>query len=153
MTESALALKADAQDIIKEHVKKLFVELLPDDKLNSAIEDEFKKFFVVPKKEHRGPGWEYNQINLEVTPFEYMIRRELQNHFQKLVQAALEDMSNKCSYPGTSGDGYEAVQDIIKGCGEEVWKMTLAVIISNSTALLGQNIQQMLQSRDNPNIY
>lgn len=145
----SLTIPKDAAQIMRDKVRTMFVELIPEGKLDEMIQAEWSHFFETHAEAKRSQSWGYSSQakpdEANWSPFELMTRRlireQMEEHVKEQVKAAVESIS------WNNEDGQEILAKIVKEAAPHIWEAAVGRMISEAANVIQNNLQQMLQNR------
>lgn len=108
---SELAIPEDASKILRDKLRSMFLELMPDEKLDEVLKAEWDKFFKDETEKTTSWGFgsvwnsgtSYNRKVLNddmwgISPFKYMVRKLMVEMFRDKLTERLKDELQKMQW-------------------------------------------------------
>lgn len=127
----------DYAKILRDKIRSEFASLIPEEEWKSMIEAEIKNF-ISPTKKQSYNGW----VD-EPSPFQSIIRTELENKFKGMVQGALSSEFCTSTFANVGGAQTvsEAVKQVATAAAPEILStLVQGIVLRAMEALRSQNL-------------
>ena len=147
----SLTIPKDAAQIMRDKVRTMFVELIPEGKLDEMIQAEWSHFFETHAEARRSPSWGYGSRpkpdEAQWSPFELMTRRIIREQMEEHVKAQVKEAVDKIAWGQHDEDGAAILSKIVKECSADIWETAMAKMVTEAASIIQNNLQNMLQNR------
>ncbi len=138
-----LAIPDDASKILRDKLRSLFLEMLPDDQLDDAIKKEWDAFFSKDTPAAMSWGWEaaydsphyprkiVNDDRKQVSPFEHLVRGLLLEMAEAKARECLDEEARQLQWTGDAGKG-EILARIVRHAAPELAKAAIEHLVAES---------------------
>jgi len=154
MPDSALSIPSDSADILREKLRTMFVELMPDEKLDEVLQAEWSAF--MNDKTEKTTSWGFdiawssdqtysrkplNNDSHAISPIKNLIRTMILEMFTEAIKGRLQYELNELHMESVNGPGAVTSQ-IVKESADEILQAALRGVVGQA----GQFIQQALRN-------
>jgi hypothetical protein len=143
MAEQALAIPDGASKILRDKLRTLFIELIPEEKLDEAIKVEWDAFFDDNTAATMSWGWKaatetknYKQVTVNddrrhLSPFKRMVRSILLEIFEAALRDKLKEETDPFRYGNEDYAKGEVVTQVVKELGPELLDLAMRQLVEN----------------------
>lgn len=152
---NALEIPDNASKILRDKLRTMFLELMPDDKLDEVLKAEWEKFFDDSTEKTMswgfeavwdGTGYKKKQLNNDqhaISPFKFMVRQIMLEMFRAKIKEKTEQELNQIEWDQNHEESTSTmVGQIVKECAPALVEQASRVFIENIARVIREGVGQ-----------
>lgn len=120
-------------DTIRDKVRTTIAASIPDSQLDALVKKEWETFFTVPTPKN---NWE---TNVEFSPFQAMVRKEIDTYINQKVQEAVKKELDAFSQSVWDNQGKRVVSEVVKAYAPSALEGMAATVTQTVLERMNQN--------------
>ncbi len=151
---TALEIPDNASKILRDKLRKMFLELMPDDKLDDILKAEWGRFFDDKTEKTTswgfeavwdGSGFNKNQLNNDmhaISPFKFMVRQIMLEMFRAKVKEKTEQELSQIEWASNSGEDSTLIGEIVKECAPALFEQASRMFVEKIATTIRDGVIQ-----------
>lgn len=158
--ENKLEIPRDANTILRERLKGMFFDLIPEDKLDEMLQNEWDGFFSPQAKRPTSFGYspyshqqdvKINADEAKISPFVLMTRKIIRELVEERLREILkEEIANVVpGWDNAPPNDPELLSKIVEKSAGQIWTHAVYAMVSSAATVLQTNIDQAFSNLQN----